>query len=61
MNFPISLYKQDMTQGQFLSGVKQIRIQNFTYSGPVAIPKLKSSVYLVILPIDEGRIVSKKY
>ena len=45
---------QDMTQGQFLSGVEQVWIQNFPSPRLVSLPRLK---YPVCLPIAGGRII----
>ena len=41
-------FKQGVTQGQFLSRVKLVWIQNFPSSRLVALPTLKSSVYNTI-------------
>ena len=44
------LHKQDVTQGQFLSGVQQVWMQSFHSSRPVALPRLKSPGYPTIYP-----------
>ena len=41
---------RDMTQGQFLSGVKQVSIQSFPSPKLVASPKLKNLVCLTVYP-----------
>ena len=48
---------QDMTQGQFLSGVWQVWIQSFPPPRQVASPRLKNTVCPTILPIAGGRII----
>ena len=48
---------QDMTQGQFLSGVSQVSIQSFPSPRLVASPRLKILVCPTILPIAGGRII----
>ena len=49
--------RQDMTQGQFLSGVSQVWIQSFPSPRLVASPRLKNLVCPTILPIAGGRII----
>ena len=48
---------QDMTQGQFLSGVLQVWIQSFLSPRLVASPRLKNLVCPTILPVAGGRII----
>ena len=48
---------QDMTQGQFLSGVLQVWIQSFPSPRQVASPRLKNLVCPNIFPIAGGRII----
>ena len=48
---------QDMTQGQFLSGVWQVWIQSFPSPRLVASPRLKNLVCPTTLPIAGGRII----
>ena len=48
---------QDMTQGQFLSGVLQVLIQGFPSPRLVALPRLKSPSLPYYLPIAGGRII----
>ena len=50
---PTPLLVQDMTQGQFLSGVSQVWIQSFPSPGLVASPRLKT-VCPTIYPLLEG-------
>ena len=45
---------QDMTQGQFLSGVQQVWIQSFPSPRLVASPRLKNLVYPTIYPWREN-------
>ena len=47
---PTPPFGQDMTQGQFLSGVWQVWIQSFPSSRLVATPRLKNSVCPTIYP-----------
>ena len=50
---PTPPLSQDMTQGQFLSGVKQVWIQSFP-PRRVSSPRLKNSVRPTIYPLLEG-------
>ena len=52
--YPTPPLKQDMTQGQFLSGDQQVWIQSFPSPRLVALPRLKNSVYPTIYPLLEG-------
>ena len=47
---PTPPFGQDMTQGQFLSGVYQVAIQSFPSPRLVASPKLKNLVCPTIYP-----------
>ena len=53
--YPTPLLGQDMTQGQFLSGVWQVWIQSFPSPRLVASPRLKNLVCPTILPITHFR------
>ena len=55
--YPTPPLGQDMTQGQFLSGVYQVWIQSFPSPRLVASPRLKNLVCPTILPIAGGRII----
>ena len=57
MHLPNPTHDQDVTQGQILNGVLQVWILSFPSPRLVAIPKLKSPVYLTILPLAERRII----
>ena len=48
--YPTPPLGQDMTQGQFLSGVQQVWIQSFPYPRLVASPRLKNLVCPTIFP-----------
>ena len=52
--YPTPALGQDMTQGRFLSGVKQVWIQSFSSPRLVASPRLKNSVCPTIYPSLEG-------
>ena len=58
---PTLLYKQDVTQGQILSGVYQVWLQSFPSPRLVAIPRLKSPIRPTTLSIAEGGIVGWGY
>ncbi len=49
--------RQEMTQGQFLSGVQQVWIQSFPSPRLVASPRLKNPSLPYYLPIAGGRII----
>ena len=46
--YPTPKYKQDATQGQFLSGFLQVLIKSFPSFGEVALRKLKLPIYATI-------------
>ena len=48
---------QDMTQGQFLSGVQQVWIQSFPSPRLVVSPRLKNLVRPTIYPYAGGRLI----
>ena len=47
---PTPPLEQDMTQGQFLSGVQQVWIQSFPSTRLVTLPRLKNQVCPIIYP-----------
>ena len=55
--YPTPPLGQDMTRGQFLSGVDQVWFQNFSSLRLVASPRLKNLVCPTILAIAGGRII----
>ena len=52
-----SPHEQDVTQGQFLSGVWYVWIQSFPSPRLVAIPKLKNPAYTTIQPELEEELL----
>ena len=52
MHLPIPLYAEDVTQGQFLSGIQQN--SEFSSLRVVAIPRLKNTVGTIICPELKG-------
>ena len=55
--YPTPPLRQDATQGQFLSGFKQVWVQSFLFPRLVASPRLKNLVCATILPIAGGGII----
>ena len=50
MYLPTPLYKQNVTKGQFLRGVKQVLIQTFPSLRLATKPRLKNQVCPTIYP-----------